>query len=1310
MLAMLENGGQHHLVMEYVSGGSLHDLLAQTPQPPLEQVLTIALDLSDALIRAHRLNIIHRDLKPANVLLAEDGTPRLTDFGVAHLGQAERVTQTGVMLGTVDYLAPEVLNGIEAGPGSDIWAFGVLLYEMLAGERPFPGQSIPEVLMAIISQPVPDLAAIRPDVPADLVALIRGMLAKEPDQRIPSVRQVGAALEDILLGRDAPKPSVTPIPPSPRPSYDWHEAAEVSHFYGRETELARLESWVLQDRCRMIAVLGIGGLGKTTLTAKLTRDLAQRDEAPFAQILWRSLLNAPPLDGLLPDILRFLAAPELIQIPDPLDQRLALLLDHLRQKRCLLILDNLESILAEGGQAGAFRPGYEDYEQLLRYLGQHEHQSCLLITSRESPQGFARLERDSPLVRSVRLSGLSAQASQELLHQQGLSGTVDLEAALIARYSGHPLALKLVAETIEELYFDDVEAFLAEETLIFADIRDVLDQHFARLSPLEREIMTWLAIEREPVSVQVLGDNLLGPVTRHAYLEALRALQGRSLLEKQRDGFTLQNVITEYTTDRLIDQISQELEKDILETLNRYPLIKAQAKEYIRVSQTRLILQPVANRLLTRLGKEGLETRLKTILNSLRDAGQPGYAAGNILNLLLPLGSNLRSYDFSELTVWQAYLAGLNVPDINLAGADLTGAVFTDIFGAIFSVTYSPNGKMLAVGTVDGQIRLWRTTDNQPLLTLAGHTKWLFSVAFSPDGRILASGGFDQTVRLWDVHTGQCLRTLSGHTNSVQSVTFSPDGQTLASGSADGTVRLWDVGNTKALDTGQSLKTLVGHTGQVRSVAFSPDGQTLATGSEDHTVRLWDSHSGQYLKTLTGHTNWVRVVAFSPDGQALASGSEDKMVRLWDVHTGQCLRTLSGHAKGLFSVAFSPDGQILASGGTDQTVRLWDVHTGQCLRTLSGHTDIVWSLIFDPGGQVLASGGPDRTVRLWDVNAGQGLRTLAGHTSQVRAVAFSPDGQALASGSDDQMVRSWDVQTGQHLKTLAGHTNWLWSVTFSPDGQILASCGADHTVRLWDIRTGQCLKTLAHTNQVHSVCFDFDGQTLASGSADCKVRLWNTHTGQCLRTLAGHTHGVRSVAFSPDSQTLVSGSDDHTLCLWDIHTGQCLKTLSSHTAGVNSVAFSPDGQLLTSGSDDETIRLWMVSTGQCLKTLTGHISPIQSVAFSPDTQKGVGSQTLASGSVDQTIGLWDVNTGQRLKTLTGHTDGVNAVAFSPDGRILASSSTDETIKLWNVQTGECLKTLRPDRPYERMNITGVTGLTETQKAVLKALGAVERTD
>ncbi|MGH9775002.1 MAG: toll/interleukin-1 receptor domain-containing protein [Candidatus Acidiferrales bacterium] len=280
--------------------------------------------------------------------------------------------------------------------------------------------------------------------------------------------------------------------------------------------------------------------------------------------------------------------------------------------------------------------------------------------------------------------------------------------------------------------------------------------------------------------------------------------------------------------------------------------------------------------------------------------------------------------------------------------------------------------------------------------TLSGHTASVRAVSFSPDARWLASGSVDQTIKLWDVATGQEVRTLSGHTGSVWSVAFSPDGRWLASGSTDQTVKLWDV------TTGQELRTLSGHANYVTSVAFSPTGHCLASGSWDNTVKLWDVATGQELRTLSGHANYVNSVAFSPDGRWLASGSRDKMIKLWDAATGKELGALFEPTETVFSVAFSPDGRWLASCGE---IKLWNLATGKVLRTFSGHTAL--SLAFSPDGRWLASGSGDKTIKLLDVATGKVLRTFSGHTDWVHSVAFSPDGRWLASGSADNTIKLW---------------------------------------------------------------------------------------------------------------------------------------------------------------------------------------------------------------------------------------------------------------------------------------------------------------
>ncbi len=204
MIAVIEENGRHYLIVEYVDGGNLRQFLDKENQLPIRQVLKIALELADALSRTHYLRIIHRDLKPANVLLSASGTPKLTDFGVASMADSGYLTQTGMWVGTPQYLSPEACNGEKLDERADIWAFGILIYEMLAGRVPFVGDTLMATLTAIFRHPLPDLAQIRPDIPDALINLIQHMLIKEREQRIGSIRLVAAELEAILQGKPSP--------------------------------------------------------------------------------------------------------------------------------------------------------------------------------------------------------------------------------------------------------------------------------------------------------------------------------------------------------------------------------------------------------------------------------------------------------------------------------------------------------------------------------------------------------------------------------------------------------------------------------------------------------------------------------------------------------------------------------------------------------------------------------------------------------------------------------------------------------------------------------------------------------------------------------------------------------------------------------------------------------------------------------------------------------------------------------------------------------------------------------------------------
>ena len=301
---------------------------------------------------------------------------------------------------------------------------------------------------------------------------------------------------------------------------------------------------------------------------------------------------------------------------------------------------------------------------------------------------------------------------------------------------------------------------------------------------------------------------------------------------------------------------------------------------------------------------------------------------------------------------------------------------------------------------------------HESTVLLSGLSKASNPVAFSADSRLLASGSGDRSVRLWRVDSGQRIAAWVGHSGAINALAFSPDGRWLASAGMDRVVRLWRV------DSGQCAALWSGHIGNVNAVAFSPDGHWLASAGADRVVRLWRVTAGQCLATWTGHTGIINALAFSPDGQWLASAGVDRTVRVWRVDSGLCVAVL-GRTGRINTVAFSPDGRWLASGSgrfsdrhkEDDAVRLWRLENRQCVATLPGHTDSVNAVAFSPDGRLLASGSADRSARLWRLENRQCVETLAGHTGSVNAVAFSPDGRWLASGCDDGVVLWSGVQT-----------------------------------------------------------------------------------------------------------------------------------------------------------------------------------------------------------------------------------------------------------------------------------------------------------
>lgn len=1089
-------------------------------------------------------------------------------------------------------------------------------------------------------------------------------------------------------------------------NHDWANAVDVSHFCGRQSELRQLESWIADEYTKIVMLHGMGGIGKTSLAIKIARQV----QSSFDIIIWRSLQNSPLLPELLTSIAQNFNFNAIEAQAHTRNPSLALL-EYCRQHRCLIILDNIESILETGAgkrsdNAGCFRAEYQDYEVLIKDLGRTPHQSCILLTSREQLAIFSELGGNSAPIRSMPLSGLKDEDAIAILQQKcNLQGEAAHWKSLLSNCGNNPLALKMTATAIEDLFSCQIQQFLSHGSISFGNVRRLLDEHFQRLSTLETEILYWLGISRQALSVTEISTYLHLGIRPRRLLECLSSLTRRSLVEQQQSSFVLQPVILEYVTENLIEDICEEILEARPLRLKSHALRHVYQADFIQQAQLNLMIRPILNSLAVDLrSQEQLRQQIHHLLqqHQQQTPKEASYLVGNLLNFLMELGHDLQNQDFSGLTIWQAGFQNINLSGCNFTQAELRDCVFSEMMGGIYSISFSPTEPLMATCGDDGYLRLWQPFLGKQIASWSLGDFWIFAVAFSPDGQTLVSGSNEAKLRLWDIKSEKCRLTLSGHENLIFSVDFSSDGQYIASASTDQTVRLW------CSKTGECLQVFTLSAAMI-SVQFSVDDKFLACGGHDHQVTVWNLETYQRELELKGHDSSVFSITFSPDRNYIASSSHDHTVKIWDWQ-GHCHKTLAQHQSQVCGVTFSPNSEWLISAGLDHAIRVWDVKTGECFKHLTTTGICGWSLSMIPPRWVseqfghdhwmIASAGTDALVKLWDLQTGDCRQSIQGNASGLLSLAIDPTGRFLISGSEDKRLLLWDLRTQQIIRVFEGHLNWVWRLAFSPDGTKIASASQDHTVRIWSVDSGDCLHQFqAHDAGASGLCFSPNGQQLFSSGLDGMVKRWNLETGQCDQSFSGHTGWVWQIACSPNGEWMASASEDHCIRLWTV-AGELLHIWDSHSNGINAIAFSPCGTQLASGCNDGIIKLWDIPSKQCLRTITGHQQGVWSLCYEHD------GNSLISGSHDRQIYRWDLSTGERIQTYSGHTKAVYGIVLSPNQSQLYSCSKDETIKIWDIVTAECTEALKVPKLYEGMNISNVTGLTEAQRFNLLRLGAI----